>query len=282
MSDADSSLPRQASRASSLVALVLVLVLVMSASGCGESRTRPTNSSTAAATQTTPTQSAVAAQSEPPLNSVAVLHLRSESGYTANAELRRGVLEHAAGQKRGSLTLGTACQVNPQTDAVVPFAVTLTNTTSSYSASPGVEIVAAAPNDALPHLMAEPNYAEGPQCITFVPRAYHGDENTNGTDYLAVSAVSPLPPGGSVTTAGFFIVHGYYSPAHPSGDSQLLHGVELTFQPQSGGEGFTVASATGVRTSQAVTDAVPFVPGGKPGCLIHVPCPSPVNVPAIP
>jgi hypothetical protein len=270
---------RRAPQVSGLTALALVLMLL--ASGCSESGTHPT-STTAAHVRTTPTQTAVAAQSEPPLNSVAVLHLRSESGYTANAELRRGALEHAASQKRGSLTLGTACQVNSQTDAIVPFEITLTNTTSSYSASPGIEIVAVAPNNDLPHLMAEPNYAEGPQCVTFVPGAYHGDENTNGTDYLAVSAASPLAPGGSVTTPGFFIVHGYHSPAHPNGDTQLLHGVELTFQPQSGGEGFNVASASGVRTSQAVTDAVPFVPGGTPGCLIRVPCPPPVNVPAIP
>jgi hypothetical protein len=255
----------------------LLALIALASAGCGDAL--PVKQVAQTGAQTSPT--AVTTTSTPPLpmNSVATLHLRSEDGYTAEVVLRRGDLQRANGQQNGSLTVGTACQVNSQTDAVEPFSVTLTNTTPSYSASPSIAILADAPNSAPTGLLAEVGYEDAPQCVTFTPEAAQA---AGEGGFVAISPSSALEPHGSSTTTGFFVVPHYYSPAHPSGDMALVQSVILALEPQGGGNHFEVSSASGVMSSQAVSDAVPLVPGGNGGCLIHQPCPVPFNVPNVP
>ena len=56
------------------------------------------------------------------------------SGYTASGSLELGSVQHAAPNLRvGNVVLGAACTVNNETDAVVPWTLTITNTTASFS-----------------------------------------------------------------------------------------------------------------------------------------------------
>lgn len=263
--------------------LLIASIMVVALAGCGGSKGQPGGDGSAAVSSTyaTATSSSV---SEPPMPSEAELELKSQRGYTATATLRRGSLEKADHQQNGTLRLGSSCSVNPETDAVIPFQISVTNTTPNFSASPGIEVVADGPNDSLPtKVSAEIGYSEGPQCVTFVPApyAYPGDENGNGPDYLAFSPTDPLTPNASTYASGFFIASNYYSPAHPNGEPALLKNVVLIIKPAFSSEGFAVAGTKGMLHSQHVPNGVPFVLGGNGGCLVHEPCPPPFKVPNV-
>jgi hypothetical protein len=259
-----------------LILFAAALGLMAVGSGCSESRHNCNLVNCTSSTSSATTAPAASTVSSPPpllpMPLVAVLQLRSESGYTAEATLRRGYLAQAAGQHNGALTLGTACQVNPQTDAIEPFELMVANTTTKFSASPGIEMMALAPHEASPDLRAEIDYSNGPQCITFTPEA---SAETGGE--LAFSPNEPLAPEKSTSAQGFLIAPNYYSPAHPQGDPALMRETIVAVQPQTGGEAYSVSSATGMLHSQAAPNAVAFLPGSDGGCLIHPPCPAPFN-----
>jgi hypothetical protein len=211
---------------------------------------------------------------------VTTLQLRSAAGYTAEAMLRRGDFGHAAGQQNGSVTLGSSCSVNHETAAVEPFQLTLKNTTTGFSASPALNIVAATPEATLlPKLEAEIGYAEGPQCVSFQEDVTPGDESGG---YLSFSPNSALAPGRSITAEGFFILASYYSPAEPDGEGVLLEGDLLQLEPGFGSEAVTVTSSSGALHSSGIPAAVPLLPGGSGGCLIRPPCDVPDPTAGVP
>lgn len=245
-----------------LIASIMVVVLA----GCGGSKGQPGGDGSAAVSSTYTVTATSSSVSEPSMPSEAELELKSTSGYTATATLRRGSLEKADYQQNGTLRLGSSCSVNPETDAVIPFQISVTNTTPNFSASPSIEVVIDGPNDSLPtKVSAEIGYSEGPQCV-----------NT-----LAFSPTDPLKPGASTYASGFFIASNYYSPAHPNGEPGLLKNAVLIVKPAFGSEDFAVAGTKGMLHSQHVPNGVPFVPGGNGGCLVHEPCPPPFKVPNV-
>jgi hypothetical protein len=121
--------------AAGLAMVVTILV------GCSSPSTPASNGSASAGTASTgstnttttaPTIPQVAASS---LRYNTSFGLKTSTGYTATVTISRGPLEHAGAlQLRGDV-LGSACQVNDQTDAVVPFAMTISNTTPNFAIS---------------------------------------------------------------------------------------------------------------------------------------------------
>jgi hypothetical protein len=106
------------------------------------------------------------AHQQPAMPYVATLFLRSEDGYLAEAELRRGRPVHAeVGLENGSLMLGTSCIVDYQRDAAEPFVLRITNTTEGFPASPGIDLIARTPHWELPNVVAEIGYSKEPACM---------------------------------------------------------------------------------------------------------------------
>jgi hypothetical protein len=213
---------------------------------------------------------------------VAEEDLRSAQGYTGSIEIVRGQVEHAGTQQIAGVKLGSACPVDSETDAVIPFELVVYNTTPNFSASPGVEVTATAENGALPQkIKAEMGYSSGPSCVSFIVGGYSGDENTNGPDTLVLSPDEPLHPHGMIVGSGFLIAPNYYSPAHPAGDPAMFRTVVLSFHPPSGSQ-YEVAHTKGLLSSQAISNALPLLPGSDGGCVLHQPCPPPFKVGNVP
>jgi len=150
------------------------------------------------------------------LTNLTTLSFKSTNGSTASVEIKRGSLEHAGSQQIGGDSLGSSCPVNDQTDAVIPFSYTVTNTTSSFSIATdfaGLFVKGVALTNLT--LQAEDVVGTHTQCT----------DVTSG--WLDVYDAS-LPPGQSATTDGFFIIGSYYSPSNPGGDIADMNGVTLT------------------------------------------------------
>lgn len=215
-----------------------------------------------------------------PMPYTAILQLRSAQGYTAEMVLRRGSFTHAAGQQNGSVTAGTSCTVDTQTDAVAPFQLTLASTTKGFAASPGVDLLALTPPETLlPKLQAEASYSDGAQCITFQEDAQPGEE---GGGYLGFSPSKPLSQGESTTSDGFLILPGYYSPAKPDGNTSSPDGILLELKPSFGSEAVRVTEHSGAFHTIGIPAAVPLLPGGSPGCLVYPPCDVPDPTAGVP
>jgi hypothetical protein len=212
--------------------------------------------------------------SRPPMPMVAKLYLASEEGYKAKVELRRGRLTHAeADAENGALYLGSACAVDYERDAAMPFELTITNTTYGYSAQPTIHVFARTPHGELPGVSAEIGYSSGPECFGLEPDASPAYEEDYG-GYLHGGPSTPLEPGESTSAPGYFIVSNYYSPAAPSGNPDRIREALLEIAPAITDEHFQVSSASGVLNSQFVSNAIPVLPGGDGGCLIDPPCPA--------
>jgi hypothetical protein len=208
----------------------------------------------------------------PDLPHVSTVDLTSEEGFSAKVVLRRGELERAEPSAfNRTIALGSACSVDYQRDAMVPYSLRITNTTQGYEASPHVNIVARTPRMEPPGVLAEIGFSTGPECAELSANAYPGDEH--GQDYLSDGPTNPLPPGEHVEAFGYFVLTGFYSPAHPQGDQGGYRNVLLEIQPEAGGEYFYVEGGSGVLENQFVKAAVPVIPGSNGGCLAHPPCP---------
>ena len=150
----------------------------------------------------------------------------SNDGATATAEFSYGAPERASASTRDGLaSLGSVCAFDPQTTAVEPFTLSVTNNTPRFSESPSITFNLGnadmdGPQVPSWHLYAETEYSTGPQCTDFGVSPEWGGPTTAG-----LSLDAPLASGaGSGAIFGFLAVDGYYSPAHPNGDpSGLQH-----------------------------------------------------------
>jgi hypothetical protein len=165
------------------------------------------------------------------------------SGYTESGEFQVGAPEHIqTGMTNGTATLGNACSVNAQTDAVEPARLVITNTTAGFSSTIGLylhlslTLGADAPNA----FDWEGEYADGPQC----------DPNLDSGMSLDASATAA--PSQSLTIDGFLILNNYYSPSDPSGDPSDFNITALVTTDQSGvqndGSDYTIDSVDGPGT----------------------------------
>jgi hypothetical protein len=135
-----------------------------------------------------------------------------DGGYTFAGTIELGKPQpFETGITEGDLTAGSACTVTPQTDAVIPGTISLTNTSSNFNAYAGVQI--SWTSSAISGI--EVGYSSGPQC------------NGESSSSFGLQSNDALSPGGSVDADLFVIVPNYYSPSYPHGDSDLLSDVDL-------------------------------------------------------
>jgi hypothetical protein len=176
-----------------------------------------------------------------PMGTNVTLNLSADGGYTGAGTLQLGALRHAsAGLQNGALTLGAACQVDDETDAVIPFAMSVTNTSSGFSAAPGFSFSLSQSSDAELAMSAEVNYSDGPQCTTLAD------------DDVSFAASNPMAPQDSTTPApGFLIISNYYSPTYPSGDALSFSAADPALDFAGGGtdQTYSVQGATGASGS---------------------------------
>ncbi len=233
-----------------LAAIVIAAIIGIAISTSSSSSPVSASYPAAADVQTAETVSSTSTTAAPlPMDTNVTLNLSAPGGYTGTGTFELGAVQHASsGLQNGAITLGSACQVNNETDAVIPFMMSVTNTSPGFSASPGYSVSLAQPAGGNLSISAEVQYSEGPQCITF----------SEGN--LGFSATDPMAPNASTTPSpGFFIVSNYYSPANPNGDHSSLSSASLQFTGSGRNEQYTVDSATGPGGSQSSGFTLPLV-----------------------
>lgn len=149
-----------------------------------------------------------------PLNNTYNFTESETGGYTFQGTLSFGAPEQfQSGITQGDLTAGSACNINAQTDAVIPALLSETNTSSGFNAIVGTEL--AWDSSAIDGI--EIGYKDGPQC----------EGQSDGESRLNVETTSPSATGSGFSANMFIVVPNYYSPQYPSGNAALLTGVYL-------------------------------------------------------
>jgi hypothetical protein len=163
------------------------------------------------------------------LSSTDTASWQDDQGYSYQATMALGRITayqpglSVTGPRSGrSLTAGSACQLTPAVDAVLPVEITVTNTTSTYAAdvSSSLEYFNGPDwqrgDSWVP--TSEAAFSEGPEC------------NTEASlDTVASMTCHQLQPEQSCSALLFVIFHNFYGPQHPSGDVPSLdqHGLTL-------------------------------------------------------
>jgi uncharacterized RDD family membrane protein YckC len=256
-SPGDAALPSSGvNKPLAIIALAAIVIAAIIGIAFGtSSSSSPVSASypTAADVQTAETVSSTSTAAAPlPMDTNVTLNLSAPGGYTGTGTFELGAVQHASsGLQNGAITLGSACQVNNETDAVIPFMMSVTNTSAGFSASPDYSVsLVNAPTENL-SISAEVQYNEGPQCINM---------SEVSETKLGISAANPLAPNASSgPSPGFFIISNYYSPAAPSGDNSSLSSALLQFTGGGNNEQYTVDSATGPSDSQSSGFTLPLV-----------------------
>jgi hypothetical protein len=249
----------------------LLSATVAGLGACGSSTSSASHGTTAprlsAATPTT-TTSATSAPSTTPAGftgtsgaATASFTVKDPSqGYTALVRVSWGPLRHATAQDVAST--GTSermgyCGLNVKTDAVMPFQLQMTNTTSGFDLlSEGAGLTVLDENSAY----------KGPTIWVFE----HQGATTECGQVLASLYTYSLAPGATVSVRGFLEFASYFSPATPSGSPSVLSQLALEAQsdlpwdtsaPSSGLLGFHTFSSAGTPDP-----LLPLMPGTLPPC----------------
>ena len=226
------------------VAAAVVVAVALSTSSSSSSSSSPTTTTTYPSL-TTDTSTTTTTPPPATFNKSWTTTAESNNGYAMTAELQVGdpaPFTNSSSITNGDATAGSSCSVTATTDAVIPFELTLTNTTSgTFDDQPsiaygGIGSLSSYDSngnqvDTGTQLEAEPQFAEGPQC------------ESDGQS-LSVKTTNSMSPGSTSTTYGFFIIPNYYSPSHPSGDSSLLTDSILTVSPTQ-----SISSSSGTAVS---------------------------------
>jgi hypothetical protein len=136
------------------------------------------------------------------------------------------------------------CVLDEQRDAVLPFEITRTSTTEDFDSDITVFFYLGASEDSdeiyvLPPgaLDAAAAYSDGANC-----------SNIDGITQGALSVGGTLLPGGFNTTVGQFVIHDYFTPENPDGDSQMYDYLHLLVPGLSGAgsdDQYAVTDVTG-------------------------------------
>ncbi len=167
--------------------------------------------------------------------------LTRPGGYSFNVDVAAGQAQHldaSASLTVGgrTLTAGSACRVDRSADAGVPFTITVTNTTPSFTASAHYFVRVVQSDQRLGGTRPELELAVG-DGETSTCYSEDGTQLTHGQQ----------SPGASSSLAGFVIIHNYFSPNAPQGDSQLWRDTALSFNGSLDDQRnvFTAGSASG-------------------------------------
>jgi hypothetical protein len=166
-------------------------------------------------------------------------HTETQLGYTARfevsiGEVQRGSEPHPDRAKDGTYCIdggpafncetgtdvlpafyvGSTCGFNSETDAVIPLTLTATNTTSGYAvpitSAFAVHTTGAAPETVTIDVVG--GYTDGNTCIS---------SDNYRTNWVTPNTLwnDPVEPQAQGTGLFFVVLHNYYSPRYPSGNS---------------------------------------------------------------
>jgi hypothetical protein len=140
-------------------------------------------------------------------------------GYSESGTISVGqVQKFEDGLVNDGVTAGATCTVDPQTDAVAPFKVTLTNTSNGFTTGLGASIAEDNAQGQGTSINWELGYAGGPQCTQ--------SDNSLVLDCTSVSS------GDSCSLSGWAIVTGYYTPDALDGNTAGLQAITLQALPE--------------------------------------------------
>lgn len=165
-------------------------------------------------------------------------------GYAVAGAISVGAPVHSTlGLRNGDDTAGSACDIDQQTDALVPFTVRLTNSTSRFNTNMAVTVGLDQQSDDALSIDAEMHYTAGSVC---------SDQRSSNT--IGLATLQPAVSGSAVVANGFIVVHGFYTPDSPNGNQSTLADTTLQLAPSqswSSDDGtqdsvrFTVSDVTG-------------------------------------
>lgn len=175
-------------------------------------------------------------------------------GYSAGGTLRTGQLAHDTPMILEGDTLGDGCAVNTQTDAVVPFLLTVRNTTSHFALTSSWQVVLDdnSTSDETQNLSVESVVGGQPTCYGAEESA---DSDNDGEPEAAFQTT--LQPGQSTEVGGFVIVGSYYSPASPSGSLGEIDNVAMYVDAAQIGSGAGTVTGGNGMTSASESDNEP-------------------------
>jgi len=163
----------------------------------------------------------------------------NQSGYSYTSKMTIGAPQkYVAGATHpgSSANLyGSGCSIDPQTDVVIPVTWTATATTAGYDTDiqmsaliyrSGVDYTGAgiAPFDGDSRIGIEQYFSSGPKCTTESSTNIWGYGHSDG---FGVSFNDPVPTGSSVSHSLTIVIHNYYTPATPDGDTALLSWISI-------------------------------------------------------
>jgi hypothetical protein len=168
-----------------------------------------------------------------PTHSIAVtpennLNTSGSGGYTSTGEFKWSAPVSLADAPLlpgfiSSAEVAAVCDnFDPQTDALIPISLTMTNTTENFTQTLDVNTTlavnaAGSPTVANEELDVIANYAAGPACDPMTNNADEGDA-ANYWDFTC----SDMPADTPCTESAYVILPNYFSPANPAGDPSVL------------------------------------------------------------
>jgi len=141
----------------------------------------------------------------------------SSLGYAMDSVLEIGALQvtPAPHPDATGFEVGSACGFDPETDALLPLTLTVTNATPDFDARLNSRFIVA------------PARESSPETIWVSLVTYYGDtvgceENVGGRVTTQVIWDSPTVTGYPVQSQYFVVLHDYFSPAFPTGNAADL------------------------------------------------------------
>ena len=149
--------------------------------------------------------------------------METSDGFTYEAKLTVGeVLDGESAAERGFVA--ASCEFDEQRDAVVPWKAALRNTTPRFDLDLNLGIAWSDPESAREYAVGMDSDFE------------HGCGEPDGGvpgSFACCNLFNPneLAPDDVIVTSGGFILHEFYSPREPEGDTSLLSELRFEFSP---------------------------------------------------
>lgn len=177
---------------------------------------------------------------------------RTDNGYTQSGTVKVGAVSRlekapALGGVSAATILGgcDSDEFDETTDAVIPTAIELTNTTKSFSNKLGVTLYRAyraSQRQPLSVVAAARSYTSGPSCelVSTANDAFFSEGSGWSVGWESVEAGGSRGP-----HYGFLIIRDYYSPNHPTGNADLYDDSLLAIVPNMRSDDAKLTSFSG-------------------------------------
>lgn len=114
-----------------------------------------------------------------------------------------------------ALIASSACSMDADRDAVIPYRLKLANTTNGFDAQVAARMTSTAP--------LETTYADGPTCAE--------------DGLVGWTSAEILSPGDAAAQEGFIVLENYFTPNAPEGDPAVLGAVRMSLAPSDDAAG---------------------------------------------